>query len=102
MPLSEQRKSLFPQTSDTWLSIARRELKDLSEDQAVSALQSWNLHVFMRPSTPANTEPANTGAVNTGSTGASEIPVHTILPSDIIFLEAPLVNMPLAKGKSPA
>lgn len=72
--LSVQRKSTHPIANDTWQSIASRELLDTPVDQAVELLQSWNLHVFMRPSAP------------TGSTRGD----NPILPSDIIFLEAPI------------
>ena len=48
MTLSKQRKSIFPMDGDDWQSIAARELDDQPEEQAVSNLQSWNLHVFMR------------------------------------------------------
>ena len=70
MSLSVLRKSMHPQTKDNWRSIAKRELAQVETEAAVSQLQSWNLHVFMRPSLSAN---------------------HAILPSDVIFLEAPLV-----------
>jgi len=45
----------------------------MATEQAVAQLQSWNLHVFMRPAAP--------GAVP--GTG------NPILPSDVIFLEPP-------------
>ena len=69
MALSIQRKSIYPENNDDWDSVALRELPDMPLEEACSQLQSWNLHVFMRP------------AAKTGS---------AILPSDIIFLEAPL------------
>lgn len=68
MSLSVVRKSLFPSDGDNWLSIAARELSALPEEEAVSQLQSWNLHVFMRPSSDG---------------------VNPILPCDVIFLEPP-------------
>ena len=71
--LSSQRRSIHPQTADTWEAIAARELADLPVAEAVSALQSWNLHVFMRPAAPADSPRAG----------------NPILPSDVIFLEAP-------------
>ena len=46
--LNETRKSIFPEGQDTWESIAQRELPDMGSEEAVSILQSWNLHVFMR------------------------------------------------------
>lgn len=72
--LARVRKSILPQPADTWASIARRELPDMEEDAAISALQSWNLHVFMRA-------PAPEGSPRAG---------NPILPSDVIFIEAPL------------
>ena len=62
----------MPQQGDTWERIAERELTDV--DDAVSLLQSWNLHVFMRPAAPE-------GSARAG---------NPILPSDVIFLEPPL------------
>ncbi len=76
MTLSTFRKSISPQADDNWHSIAQRELGDLETEQAVQQLQSWNLHVFMRPNrNAADGEEAN-----------------PIMPSDVIFVEAPLVN----------
>jgi len=71
--LSEVRRFIFPRADDSWASIAQRELKDLPGEAAVSQLQSWNMHVFMRPAAP------------------SDSPRHgnPILPSDVIFLEPP-------------
>ncbi len=71
--LSTQRKSTLPQPEDTWESIAARELPELDLTEATSALQSWNLHVFMRPAAPEGSPRAG----------------NPILPSDVIFLEAP-------------
>ena len=67
------RKSVFPLAEDTWESIAARELPELDLAEATSALQSWNLHVFMRPAAPEGSPRAG----------------NPILPSDVIFLEAP-------------
>lgn len=72
--LSTVRKSVLPQAGDTWASIAARELPDMAEADAVSGLQSWNLHVFMRA-------PAPEGSPRAG---------NPILPSDVIFIEPPL------------
>jgi hypothetical protein len=72
--LTRVRKSILPSEGDTWSQIAGRHLPDLAEDDAVSRLQSWNLHVFMR------------AAAGMGG-GASGNP---ILPSDVIFIEPPL------------
>jgi len=72
--LSRVRMSILPVAGDTWQSIARRELPDVNADEAVSSLQSWNLHVFMRSS----------GAVGGPKSG------NPILPSDVIFVEPPM------------
>ena len=74
MTLSKQRNSTFPETDDTWETIATRALGDMPVADAVGQLQSWNLHVFMRPAAPE-------GSPRFG---------NPILPSDVIFLEAPL------------
>jgi len=74
--LSRVRKSILPFEGDTWAAIAGRELPGISEDEAVSQLQSWNLHVFMR---------AAAGMGRAGST-------NPILPSDVLFAEPPLAN----------
>lgn len=70
------RRSIFPAADDTWASIAARELPQETTEAAVGQLQSWNMHVFMRPGAPA-------GSPRQG---------NPILPSDVIFLEAPLAN----------
>lgn len=72
--LSVVRKSILPQAGDTWASIAERELPKQKTEEAVSSLQSWNLHVFMRAPAPE------------GSPGAG----NPILPSDVIFVEPPM------------
>ena len=72
--LNETRKSVFPKALDTWESIAQRELPDMSSEEAVSILQSWNLHVFMRPAAAKNSTRAG----------------NPILPSDVIFVAPPL------------
>ena len=74
--LSRVRKSILPVAGDTWQSIAARELSNLSSEEAVASLQSWNLHVFMRSS----------GAVGGPKTR------NPILPSDVIFVEPPMNN----------
>jgi hypothetical protein len=74
MRLQAVRKSTNPQADDNWESIARRELAEMPLEQAVGSLQSWNLHVFMRPAAPPDSPRAG----------------NPILPSDVIFLEAPL------------
>lgn len=73
MSLSRQRKSIYPLGEDTWESIAAREMPGTPLEDAVSQLQSWNLHVFMRPDAPP--ESPRQG--------------NPILPADVIFLEPP-------------
>lgn len=73
--LGRVRKSIFPRQDDSWESIAAREL-DASDEAAVSQLQSWNMHVFMRPKAPEGSPRAG----------------NPILPSDVIFLEPPLAS----------
>ncbi|MEM8769273.1 MAG: hypothetical protein AAGE43_17675 [Pseudomonadota bacterium] len=70
--LSTVRRSISPEADDSWESIAAREL-NTDDAAAVSQLQSWNMHVFMRPAAPE-------GSPRQG---------NPILPSDIIFLEPP-------------
>ena len=74
--LSRVRKSILPSEGDNWTSIAKRELADMDEANAVSSLQSWNLHVFMRA-------PAPEGSPRAG---------NPVLPSDVIFIEPPLAS----------
>ncbi len=74
MTLSTVRKSILPEAGDDWASIAARELPGMDEGEAISSLQSWNLHVFMRA-------PAPEGSPRAG---------NPILPSDVIFIEPPL------------
>jgi len=69
--LNPIRRSIFPSEGDTWEKIAQRELG--GDESAVSQLQSWNLHVFMRPAAPEGSPRAG----------------NPILPSDVIFLEPP-------------
>ena len=68
------RRSIFPSEGDTWERIAERELG--GGEGLVSQLQSWNLHVFMRPAAPEGSPRAG----------------NPILPSDVIFLEPPLAG----------
>lgn len=69
------RRSIFPQEGDNWQTIAERELGSAGEE-TTGQLQSWNLHVFMRPAAPE------------GSSRAG----NPVLPSDVIFLEPPLAG----------
>jgi len=71
--MNKARKSIFPTPDDTWESIAVRELPDFDAAEAVSHLQSWNLHVFARPRPPEESPRAG----------------NQILPSDVIFVEPP-------------
>lgn len=73
--LGRVRKSIFPQEGDSWETIAERELGGASEE-TIGQLQSWNLHVFMRPAAPE------------GSSRAG----NPVLPSDVVFLEPPLAG----------
>jgi hypothetical protein len=66
--LPAARKFIRPKESEDWSAIAARALPQTDPEEAVAQLQSWNFHVFMRP---------------VGAAG------HPILPSDIIFIEAP-------------
>ena len=74
--LSTTRKAIFPVEGDNWETIADRELASLSAEEAVSQLQSWNLHVFMRRVAGKD----------------SHQRLSEILPSDVIFLEPPLAE----------
>ncbi len=74
--LSVVRRSTVPLDGDTWESIAQRALQDEDVQAAVGQLQSWNLHVFMRPAAPQDSPRAG----------------NPILPSDVIFLEPPLAS----------
>ena len=69
------RSCVFPEADDTWESLAAKALPDQPVEEAVSSLQSWNLHVFARR---APTEGPRAG--------------NPILPSDIIFFEAPFAK----------
>jgi len=68
MDLPAARKFVRPHANEDWLAIAARALPTDDPDEAVAQLQSWNFHIFMR------------------AAGANR---HSILPSDIIFIEPP-------------
>jgi hypothetical protein len=68
MGIAPARKFIRPLPNDDWASIASREFPDEPAEATAESLQSWNFHVFMRPA---------------GANG------KTILPSDIVFTEAP-------------
>ena len=70
------RRSILPHEGDTWEGICTREFPDQETEQMCSQLQSWNMHVFMRPAAPSDSPRAG----------------NPILPSDVIFLEAPLAT----------
>ncbi len=74
--LAQRRKTIFPLAEDTWETIAARELPEQEIADACGMLQSWNLHVFMRPAAPE-------GSSREG---------NPILPSDIIFVEPPVAG----------
>jgi len=71
--LTPRRKTIYPLADDTWETIAARELSDVDTAEACGMLQSWNLHVFMRPGAPEGSPRAG----------------NPILPSDLIFIEPP-------------
>ena len=71
--LTPRRKTISPLEQDTWETIARRELPGVDTEEARGMLQSWNLHVFMRPGAPEGSPRAG----------------NPILPSDLIFIEPP-------------
>lgn len=65
MSIPPVRRFTQPHSGETWTDIAARTLPDLPTDQAVEALESWNLHITFRP------------------------PPFWLTPSDIVFLEPP-------------
>jgi hypothetical protein len=71
--LTQVRKTVLPKPEDTWDILAARDLPDIESSQAVNMLQSWNLHVFMRPAAPEGSPQAG----------------KPFLPSDMVFVEAP-------------
>jgi len=64
-----RRRFVYPAEGETLESIAARELPDLPAEQRLPALQSWNLHVLIRP--------------------LPGMPPGTLLGSDIIYVEPP-------------
>ena len=64
--LSTQRKFISPQIGDTIETIAARELPDMNAEDAVAALTSWNLHIFLM-----------------------RTPHGMVTGSDVVFVEAP-------------
>lgn len=63
------RRFVHPDEGDTLASIAARELPDLAPEAALGALQSWNLHVLVRP--------------------LPGLPPGSLLGSDLIYVEPP-------------
>jgi hypothetical protein len=63
---SPTRRWIQPEPSDTLASIAARELPELPDAEALRALQSWNLHLLLRPGRPG-----------------------TLIGADVVWLEPP-------------
>lgn len=70
--LSPQRKFISPLPGDTIEAIAERELSNMPLDEAVQALSSWNLHIFLMRQ-----------------------PNGLITGSDVVFVEPPQVDSPM-------
>jgi hypothetical protein len=64
---SRTRRWIQPEPGDTFASIAERELSSLPVAEALRALQSWNLHLLLRPGTPG-----------------------VLIGADVVWLEPPL------------
>jgi hypothetical protein len=64
---SRTRRWIQPAAGDTLASVAARELPDLPPADALRALQSWNLHLILRPGTPG-----------------------ALIGADVVWLEPPL------------
>jgi hypothetical protein len=64
---SRTRRWIQPEPGDTFASVAARELPALPADEALRALQSWNLHLLLRPGTPG-----------------------VLIGADVVWLEPPL------------
>lgn len=47
--ITPNRCWIHPEPGDDWQSIARRALPAVAIDEAIAALQSWNLHLAFRP-----------------------------------------------------
>ena len=65
--LSRQRRFVAPLPGDTIESIAMRELPDMSVEDAMAAIQGWNLHIFLMRN-----------------------PAGMITGSDVVFVEPPV------------
>jgi hypothetical protein len=64
---SRTRRWIQPEPGDTLASIAARELPELPAADALRTLQSWNLHLLLRPGTPG-----------------------ALIGADVVWLEPPL------------
>jgi hypothetical protein len=64
---SRSRRWIQPEPGDTLASLAAREFPELPAADALRALQSWNLHLILRPGTPG-----------------------VLIGADVIWLEPPL------------
>ena len=70
--LKPQRKFISPLPGDSIESIAQRELPHMNQEEAVQALSSWNLHIFLMRQ-----------------------PNGMITGSDVVFIEPPQVDSPM-------
>ena len=66
---SPSRRWTQPEPGDTLESIAARELSQLASAEALRSLQSWNLHLLLRP-----------------------FPRGQLIGADIVYLEPPLAR----------
>jgi hypothetical protein len=64
---SPTRRWVQPEEGDTLASLATRELPELPPADALRALQSWNLHLILRPGMPG-----------------------VLIGADVVWLEPPL------------
>lgn len=58
------RRFVHPTEDDTLVSIAARELPGLAAEDALAALQSWNLHVLVRPLPGMPPEPCSAATLS--------------------------------------
>lgn len=68
MTLSRARSFTTILPGEDWTDVARRALPERESEDAVEALKSWNLHLFLRQ------------------------PSGSILGCDVVFTEAPLAD----------
>lgn len=64
---NRSRRWIQPEPGDTLASVAARELPELPAADALRALQSWNLHLILRPGMPG-----------------------VLIGADVVWLEPPL------------